>query len=442
MSHRFLCDHCGKKFELETPEAKECPFCFWTSSVKREDEAAASKKGAPKASSKTAVKPGGIAFSGVLKLFFRALLLILLLAGIGFLAFKAYHIFKSSPAKSWQAFSIKPPRESNDSKTPKAVTDPLALLTPSERETLLREVSVSADRDPDPGEQTILGRVVPFQTGWSEKLPSAMWTLEQYQKFITDQEAFYRMPFARSYRKKLEELFKAKYLGAADAFAKGDVLVARNLWVESLAFPLYSQDLKKHRAVALTMLRPYINDTLSKVSAMNQSIVDREKRVKEEALSREYQELSGLIAQKKWTEALTMIGKMAPEVDQLRKNAVPVAPPPPYPASFGTIDADLQRPLMDLMSPSPSTVADLQPLQQDLVEKKEIMETFTGDYLEKSMTTYRSALEMIRNKQWQEAILALNAIPGPQALQQDAAAKVAILQKIAGPALDSSEKTS
>ncbi len=36
MAYPFLCDHCGKKFELETPLAKECPFCFWTSSVKKE----------------------------------------------------------------------------------------------------------------------------------------------------------------------------------------------------------------------------------------------------------------------------------------------------------------------------------------------------------------------------------------------------------------------
>ena len=169
---------------------------------------------------------------------------------------------------------------------------------------------------------------------------------------IADQEAFYKMPFARSYKKKLEGLFKTKYLGAADAFVKGDVLGARNLWVESLAFPLYSTDLKKHRAIALTMLRPFINDTLSKVSAMNQSVLDRGKKSREQALSMEYQKLAGLIAQRKWPEALTVIAQMILEVDELRKNAVPQEAPPPYPASFGTIDLDLQRPLMDLMSPS------------------------------------------------------------------------------------------
>ncbi|MFH1800452.1 MAG: hypothetical protein ABH891_06380 [Candidatus Omnitrophota bacterium] len=322
------------------------------------------------------------------------------------------------------------------------MADPVALLSSQEKTMLSHEVAIPMDRAPDPGEQEILGRSVPFQTGWIEKLPSAAWTLEQYQKMIAEQEAFYKMPFARSYQKKLEELFKTRYLAAVDAFAKGDVLAARNLWVESLAFPLYSTDLKKHRAVALTMLRPFINDTLSKVSAMNQSLLDRGKKFREQALSVEYQKLTGLIAQKKWEEALTTIGQMIPEVDQLRKNTMPREVPPPYPTSFGTIDSDLQRPLIDLMSPGPSTTADLQPLQQDLVEKKEVIETFTEAYLKSSMAIYGSALELIRDKKWQEAVQVLGSIQGPQVLQLDAAGKMAILEKIAGRTLDSSGKTS
>jgi hypothetical protein len=36
--YKYVCNHCGKGFEIETPEARECPFCFWSSSVKREGE--------------------------------------------------------------------------------------------------------------------------------------------------------------------------------------------------------------------------------------------------------------------------------------------------------------------------------------------------------------------------------------------------------------------
>jgi hypothetical protein len=440
MSYRFVCNHCGKKFELETPEAKECPGCFWSSSVKREDELLSQKKDASRSSQAAGSMPDHKIPSGNLKYLFLALLFIALLAAVGFLAFKAYKIFISSSPQSWGTFSIRPPSDSKRSEKP--VADPVALLPSQEKAMLIREVAIPMDRTPDPGEQEILGRSVSFQTGWIEKLPSAAWTLDQYQKMIANQEAFYKMPFARSYKKKLEELFKTRYLAATDAFAKGDALSARNLWVESLAFPLYSTDLKKHRAVALTMLRPFINDTLSKVSAMNQSLLDRGKKAREQALSVAYQKLTGLIAQKKWEEALATVGQMIPEVDQLRKNTTPPEVLPPYPAAFGTIDSDLQRPLMDLMVPSPSSTADLQPLQQDLVEKKEVIETFTEAYLKSATTVYQSALGLIRDKKWQEAIQVLESIQGPQVLQQDAAGKIAILKKIAGPVLDSSGKTS
>jgi len=440
MSYRFVCNHCGKKFELETPEAKECPGCFWSSSVKREDESPPQGKDAFR-SPKTAAAMSNRKISyGILKYFFRALLVCATLSAVGFLAHKAYKTFISSSSRDWKTFSIKVSNDRGRSEKPAA--DPMALLSLQEKAMLSYEVAIPVDRAPDPDEREILERSVPFQTGWIEKLPSAAWTLEQYQKMIAEQEAFYKMPFARSYKKKLEELFETRYLAAAGAFAKGDVLAARNFWVESLAFPLYSTDLKKHRAVALTMLRPFINDTLSKVSAMNQSLQDRGKKTREQALSVEYQKLTGLIAQKKWDEALNTIGQMISEVDQLRKNAIPPEVLPPYPPAFGTIDLDLQRPLMDLMSPIPSSTADLQPLQQDLVEKKEVIETFTEAYLKNVAAVYQSALGMIRDEKWQEAVQALGSIQGPQVLQQDAAAKITILGKIAERTLDSSGKTS
>ncbi|HOW87165.1 MAG TPA: hypothetical protein P5561_05305 [Candidatus Omnitrophota bacterium] len=445
MSYRFLCDHCGKKFELETPEAKECPFCFWTSSVKREDEAALTKKSASASFRKavsgagTKAPPGNL--SKKLAFLWRSLLFVVLLAAAAFLALKGWQAYRASSSKSPVISLAKPGKETGKAPASVAAAPGIASLSAKDKEILYREVTVPADREPDPAEQAVLSKAVPFQTGWTEKLSSPVWTLAQYQKLIADQEAFYKMPFARSYKKKLEELFNAKYLAAADAFTQGDILAARNLWMESLAFPLYSTDLQKHRAVALTMLRPFINDTLSKVSAMNQSIMESGKRAKEKALSENYQKLAQLISQKKWQDALALASSMTGAIQELRKAAAPQEAPPAYPASFGTIDADLQRALMDLMAPAPSSTADLQPLQQDLVEKKEVIETFTEPYLQNAAAAYRAALEAIKAEKWQEAIGALSAIQGPPALQEDAIQKAAILAKIIPPGLDSAEKT-
>ena len=441
MSYPFFCDHCKKRFERETPEAPECPFCFWTSSVQREEEPISEKKKTSCVSPKNAFRPDRKTFlenfSGNSGYLFRTLLFLALFSAVGFLGYKAYTLWSSS-SRSREIFSIKPQKDKDFSRTASPVPG-LAAVSAQEKEALYREVTIPADRTPDPSEQMILNRVVPFQTGWTEKLPSAAWTLEQYRKLIVDREAFYKMPFARSYKKKLEELFKAQYLAAVDAFGKGDILSARNLWVESLTFPLYSTDLKKHRAVALTMLRPFINDTLSKVSAMNQTLADKEKRIREEAVSAEYQKLGGMIARKQWKDALSLIAPMTAEVNELRKNAKP-REVPSYPPSFGTIDADLQQPLMDLMAPAPSSTADLQPLQQDLVEKKEVLETFTESYFKNATALYQSAMVLIHEQKWQEAAQTLGSIRGPQVLQQDAAQKIAILEKMTLLKPDSSGK--
>ena len=85
---------------------------------------------------------------------------------------------------------------------------------------------------------------------------------------------------------------------------------------------------------------------------------------------------------------------------------------------------------MDLMAPVPSSTADLQPLQQDLVEKKEVLQTFTEAYVKNAVALYQAALGMIRAEKWQEAAQSLGSIQGPPALLQDAAEKMAILGKI------------
>ena len=34
---QYLCTHCGRRFEAEEKEIVECPGCYWSTSVKRED---------------------------------------------------------------------------------------------------------------------------------------------------------------------------------------------------------------------------------------------------------------------------------------------------------------------------------------------------------------------------------------------------------------------
>lgn len=434
MAYRFVCSHCGKSFELDTPAAKECPFCYWSSTVKREDESISGKKKGQAASKfSQPVRDSGAerdASGRDLGYLFRTVFIIAVLAGVAAAGSWGYKKLVASSSQKREPFTIKFQKtEKHFLKSP-AVISGVAALSPEEKEALYKEITLPAERVPDASEQEVLGRAVRLETGWVEKVPSANWTLEQYTRMIEDQERFYKMPFPRSYKKKLQDLFKTKYLAGVEAFTKGDLLAARDLWVESLAFPLYSEDLRKHRAVALTMLRPFINDTLAKIRAMNQGLVDKGKRAQEEALSAAYQKLSDLIARKQWDEALAAIASITPQVTQLQQSTKVRETPPSYPLSFGSIDQDIQKALMDLMTTNPSSLADLQPLQQDLVEKKEVLETFTEEYMKNATMAYRNAMALIHEQKWGEAIQGFESMAGPQALQEDAARKVAILKKI------------
>ncbi len=438
-SYKYICTHCGHSFEAESAEPAECPSCYWTSSVKRADEVptqAAVKT--PDRNAMRAVNPfPWKEFAGKI---FRAITLLivgaLLLAGIAFLGYQIYA--KWGNANKSGGFFIQGQEKGFTGKDEGTRTDSQG-LTASENETLHRKIQFSSDLAPSAEEQEILDQTVQFQTGWSEKLPSVAWTLSQYMEMIQQQERFYKMPFARSYKKKLEELFTQKYIPASEAFTRGEILEARDLWVESLAFPKYSEDVVKHRAVALTMLRPFTNDTLAKIGAINQSLMERDRRKREEVLSQDYQNLLGAIRQRDWAKADAVIEQMQTAIEKIKESEPPA--PPSYPQGFGNIDQDIQVALMNILSPNPVSSADLEPLKRDLLVKQSVIRAFEKESLENTAQAYNDALQMIQEAKWDGALAQLGRLNGPKVLRDDVSAKIAIIQKIKR-ALDSSSETS
>jgi hypothetical protein len=431
-TYQFYCSHCNQKFEAETPEVKECPFCFWASSVKREDALRAEKKQTRTLKGKAPLKSVPMPALSIWWHLLKIVLWVVFLSGLVYLGYQIYLKWAAFRDEGGKPFSVTSQDVERIEADQKQVEASFAELLPQERGALYGEVVLDEDVEPGPTEKEILDRTVEFKTGWSEKLPSTMWTLEQYKKLIADQESLYRITFARSYRKKLVELFETNYLPATEAFKEGDLLKARDLFVASLAFPLYSKDIMKHRAVALTMLKPFINDTLAKISSLNQALIIKEKRQQEEALTMAYQNLMELIAQKKWEEATQAIDAMKPAIDQLEIASKEKTAPPPYSPAIAMVDQDIQRALADLLAPTPVSTANLLGLRQDLAEKKDILIMLNGKQLEAVQVTYQNALAMIRQEQWRDALTTLKALHGPEVLKKDAQTKIIILEKILG----------
>ena len=286
---------------------------------------------------------------------------------------------------------------------------------------------MTADRPPDEEEKKILEARAAFRTGFSEKIPSQTWTLEGYRQMIAQQEKLYKVPLPRSYKKKLEELFNAKYVPASEAFKNGDLLKARDLWVESLAFPRYSENIQRHRGVALTMLRPFIADTLSKIGSINSSSVEKATREKEQTISGAYAQFVDLLTKKSWQASLDQIGVLRKLLDAFAQPAAGQASA--YPAGISLVDQDIQASLFELLKVPAPPAADLEPIRRDILLKEKIIRTFLAGELQTIQARHDEALEAIGQSRWQEAAVKLREIDTPPSYFNDAQEKLRILKK-------------
>jgi len=433
----YVCSHCGRRFEAEEKENIECPGCYWSSSVKKEEEAAGEEL------KQDLFVGSGKKASGALeklKLFFMVCLIGGLVAAIGFFGWPLAQSFLSSNESPLPFGKMKEKIAGQEAVKKDAAPAPDSnQLTEEEKSILNRRLELAAGRKPSPEEQKVLDYHASFQTGLVEKLPSQAWTLENFKKMIAEQERAYQVPLPGSYKRKLDQLFKEKYLPAQAAFEQGNLQAARDLWAGSLAFPIYGNDIKKHRGVILTMLRPFINDTLSKIGAINNALVEGKIRGKERIITEEYQSLFALLQSLSWKEALAAIQKMETSLREL-ENPAQESATPAYPQDIALVDEGIRATLVDLLTPPPQGFADFEPLRQDILAKKNVVLGFLPESLEKSRRYYEAGLERIKKGEWSQAQVELRQVAIPLELVNDAKEKIKILEKLRKAELDSVPK--
>ena len=247
---------------------------------------------------------------------------------------------------------------------------------------------------------------------------------------LSEQERAYQISLPRSYHKKLEAIFIEKYLRAEGAFNQGLLLQARDLWIESLAFPVYGDNLQKHRAVALTMLKPLVNDTLAKIGALNSSLTEKVVREREEKVQGLYHETLRLIQERSWQEALSKIGFIEDQMKAFEDPKNLELSPPPYPTSINSVDADIRAALFDIFQISVSSVANFEPLKADLLKKKVLLEGLDPTRIEQGRSHYAQGMAFIKNSDWRQARDKFSQVNAPDPLVKDAQRKIQILDKI------------
>lgn len=431
----FYCNHCGNHFQAEEKEGLECPRCFWSSSVQIENETQ-EKKSAPISKPKPSMELP----LWLLPVF--TFLIIFSLCGGGL-----YFVYSKGFFKQIQGWRLS---EKKSTKTeiplnpqipgeqPGAHVQPISTaqdpafqnLSAEEKEQLTRVIQVSPKESLTEEEQKILQKPVAFKTGWNETLPSQPWSIESFKKMLDEQEDFFKVPLPGSYRKKLERHFEEHYLAGKTAFEQGDMLGARNHWVDALQIPQYSDKIERHRGVALTMLRPFITDTLSKIGAINNSLLEEKIRGKEQQVTENYQKLLAALKNQQWKDATSLIATIHQRLDQLENPEATAGQAPPYPPSIAQIDEGIRLTLIDLLDMPPPPVTAFDELRTDLAEKNKIVNGFIPERFEEMQGAYQEGLRAIQEQDWKKADLEFRKVIYPADLAQDAETKRAVLKKL------------
>lgn len=416
---RYVCAHCGHRFEKEPAETVICPHCFWSTSVKKEEEKHSVRNLENPIVPPLSQEPHRIWLWG------GGTLLVALVFGVSLFAFrhlrKQDEILRKIQSKNARIIATQAP-ELN--------------LSAEEREILNRKIALDSVRSLTEEELRTLAPRFTLRSRLPQGVATPPWDEQQFDGFLKEVQAQYRMPLEWTYRRKLTRLFREHYLVASQAFEAKDFLKARDEWIRSLVFPIYHNDPRKHQGVILTMLRPYINDLLSKIGAMNTSLTGLDRHVQEEKLRSAYQNLTDLIQKQSWEEANAKILEISKQIDALEKAPGTLAPPP-LPDDVSQTDPDIRQVLITQTAPSPSSLPDLTSLRQDLTEKEKVIQSRMPEALEAARRQYQEALGLIQEENWQAAGELLRKIDFPKELREDAQAKVRILDKILTPSLDS-----
>lgn len=437
---RFICTHCGHKFEAEEKDGLECPLCFWSSSVKKEEDLQ-DETSPPEARDFSAVSgAGGSSAAAKWVSLFFLLITAAVFGTLIFFSIRYQDVLKSkNPFRNVAIGKFLPKAgETPPLKSVQGAASPL--LTEEEKAVLTRSLEISADRPLAEEEKKVLENFAGFNTGIVERLPSQPWTLENFQELIKSQETAYKVPLPRSYKKKLEAGFQQHYLPGKDAFEAGDLLSARNHWTDALVFPIYANDVQKHRGVALTMLRSFINDTLAKIGAVNATLIEKRVREKEAETTRAYQTFNRQLSQKNWTQTLESLSRVERLLEEFENPASLAGAVPGYPPSIAEVDADVRGTLTELLDVPPPPVAAFEAVRQDLAGKRKVIESFLPERLEEVRKKYQAGLEAAGRQSWQEAEEHWRGIDAPPDLVRDVQAKRAILKKLMAK-LDSPSKS-
>ncbi len=423
---QYYCEHCGKKFDAPETIVQRCPSCFWTTSVhlvgepdspKKVDLTKDIKPPLPKLKSPN-ISP---------KIFKIITALVIIIAAVWVLKSivqQTSGIVDNVKTRLSEEDKPKPDVQ----KTPVSEMPAEPVLSDAEAQILAREVKLEIPRPFGQDELQIFNQRVDFPFQTEKPQLSKMWTQDDFEAFLVKQQKARGIYFSWGYERKLIQLFKEHYLKAGEALAKNDYETARYEFIQSLVFPVYSNNPLHHKAVALVMLQPYINDVLGKIHQLNMHLLMARVRNSMQPVETKYGTLFDLVKDNKIEEAFQLAESLERDIELTNNVAKQVQID--YPPEVAQIDSDIRRGIDiqdELLEP---VSVKLTSVAADLRIKKKVLSQNLPASLRVIQEEYSKAIAAIRDKKWQEALLALEKVQFPPELADDARQKEAVIKKL------------
>ena len=415
---KYKCTHCSHTFELSERDFQRCPNCFWTTSLVSEQA-----EGVPKQvnilKSVTADQPKSRVRIPIKLL--ATFVVIGLLAALFFVLNQKGFLNQVKIKTSQPAKKEAPAKILNPNQVSKALSE-------SERTQLSRPFQITIPRQITEDEEKILKKEVSFPAKLAEKPGIAPWKKKDFEKMLTSEQKKRKIQLGWGYEKSLINVFEKNYPAAVKAFEQGNYAEARIHFIDSLAFPVYRNNRQLHRAVALVILRPYINDVIGKIAILNQHLVGQNYLTEVNAIFAAYQALFPVLELQEWDKTLTMMTQLKDQIKAFEQK--PKDQTVPFPPSFNALDQEIQNAIQAEASPKPDAAINLKALTVDLNLKEKIVRSNTSGELANIQKQYQQALSLIEQGDWNEARNILQAIEFPPELVEDIRIKLEIIEKI------------
>ena len=230
------------------------------------------------------------------------------------------------------------------------------------------------------------------------------------------------------YVRSLTKIFEANYPEALRTFEGGDAVLARELLLKSLEFPVYRNSPARHRAVALVMLRPYINDVIGKIALLNQYMLSQRLVTEAGAIFQSYQALYPALELQEWDRVPGLILELKTQIHSFENQ--PVSEEMSYPRAFGSLDPELQAAVQAEGAPKPDAVINFKGLRIDLDLKEQVAKQNTSDALVQVQKQCEEISQFLQKADWESARKGLEGIQYPPELVGEARKKLALIDKM------------